>query len=237
MTRCIIFDVDGVLIDSPHELAWRETFERLLESEWSECEVEEGAFTTEMYQTHVAGRPRFEGAAAALAWFGIPDEDGSRCRRYGDLKQSFVEHLISIERFKVFGDAVDLAMRAEAAGLKLAVASSSKNANRMMEHLLTPDSRPLASIFASNVCGRDFEKGKPDPAIFLQAAREAGVEPGCCVVVEDAPNGIGAATAAGMASVGIARLGDEAILCSAGAHRVVTTLGQLTTEELLSLCG
>ena len=69
--------------------------------------------------------------------------------------------------------------------------------------------------------------GKPDPALFLLAAETLGVPPAQCLVVEDAPAGIAAARAGGMAALGIARLGDEALLRAAGAGLVVTSLDQV----------
>ena len=62
------------------------------------------------------------------------------------------------------------------------------------------------------------------PEIFLIAAQELGVAPANCLVVEDAPAGIEAARAGGMMALGIARLGDEALLRAAGADLVVTSL-------------
>ena len=103
-------------------------------------------------------------------------------------------------------------MRLHAAGLRLALASSSKNVAAMLRHLRLPDGRPLLSIFDADLSGTDVPHGKPDPALFLLAAKALEVPPTQCLVVEDAPSGVTAARAGGMASVGIARLGDEALL-------------------------
>ncbi len=59
-----IFDVDGLLLASPHEQAWREALAGFADPE---------CFTTEMYQAHVAGKPRLSGALAALQALGVPD--------------------------------------------------------------------------------------------------------------------------------------------------------------------
>jgi beta-phosphoglucomutase-like phosphatase (HAD superfamily) len=80
------------------------------------------------------------------------------------------------------------------------------------------------SIFDADLSGMDVPRGKPDPALFLLAAKALNVPPAQSLVVEDAPSGIAAACAGGMASVGIARLGDEALLRAAGAGLVVTSL-------------
>ena len=81
---------------------------------------------------------------------------------------------------------------------------------------------------AAATCG----SGKPDPEIFLLAAAELGVVPAVCLVVEDAPVGVEAARAGGMAALGVARLGDEALLRAAGADLVVTSLDEVAVEAL-----
>jgi beta-phosphoglucomutase-like phosphatase (HAD superfamily) len=117
--------------------------------------------------------------------------------------------------------------------MRLAVASSSKNANAMMERIRLDFGCTLLAVFDANVCGRELERGKPDPAIFLLAARELHVEASACMVIEDAPSGVEAARAAGMTAVGIARLHDEALLTAAGANLVVTSLDQVDVPRLL----
>ena len=114
----------------------------------------------------------------------------------------------------------------------MAVASSSKNANQMMR-VDPPRRRPsLLDVFSVNVCGRDLRHGKPNPEIFLLAAAELRIEPAQCFVVEDAPAGIEAARAGGMAALGVARLGDAAVLRAAGADLVVTSLDEVAIDEL-----
>jgi beta-phosphoglucomutase-like phosphatase (HAD superfamily) len=95
----------------------------------------------------------------------------------------------------------------------------------------------LLDLFVVNVCGLDVGRGKPDPALFLLAATELGMAVPRCVVVEDAPSGIEAATAAGMWSVGIARWQDEALLRQAGADVVVNRLDLQVLLPLLTKAG
>ena len=59
----VVFDVDGVLVESPHERAWRDALKDI---------TDPARFTTEIYQTHVAGKPRLSGARAALEQLGLP---------------------------------------------------------------------------------------------------------------------------------------------------------------------
>ncbi len=92
--------------------------------------------------------------------------------------------------------------------------------------------RSLLDVFTANVCGRDLPRGKPDPTIYLLAAAELRVEAARCLVVEDAPAGIEAARAAKMAGLGVARHGDTALLRTAGADLIVTSLDEVAIDEL-----
>ena len=71
-----IFDVDGVLVDSPHEKAWRESLRELMESDWSDIRDRTtwspGAFTSRVYEEQMSGKPRMSGARAALEYFHVP---------------------------------------------------------------------------------------------------------------------------------------------------------------------
>jgi beta-phosphoglucomutase-like phosphatase (HAD superfamily) len=114
----------------------------------------------------------------------------------------------------------------------MAVASSSKNANQMMQSIQVGAGRTLLDMFSANVCGRALTHGKPNPEIFLLAAKALGVEPARCFVVEDAPAGIEAARAGGMAALGVARLEDAAGLLAAKADLVVTGLDDVSMDAL-----
>jgi beta-phosphoglucomutase len=212
-----IFDVDGVLVASPHERAWREALEGF---------ADPARFTTEFYQSRVAGKPRLDGAIATLEGLGVPGA-AARAADYARKKQALIDQLIAEGSFEAFPDAVRIADAFDAAGLRLALASSSKNVAAMLRHLRLADGRPLMSIFDADLSGTDVPRGKPDPALFLLAAKALDVPPAHSLVVEDAPSGIAAARAGGMASVGIARLGDEALLRAVGADLVVTSLDEV----------
>jgi len=217
-----IFDVDGVLVASPHERAWREALEGFADS---------ARFTTEFYQSRVAGKPRMDGARAALEGLGVPDA-AAKVDEYARRKQALIDRLIAEGSFQAFPDAVRFADALDAAGLQLALASSSKNVAAMLRHLSLSDRRPLLSIFDADLSGTDVPRGKPDPALFLLAAKALNVAPAQSLVVEDAPSGIAAACTGGMASVGIARLGDEALLRAAGAGLVVTNLDDVDAASI-----
>lgn len=233
-----IFDVDGVLVDSPHEQAWREALRRLMEGPWRELAAQTSytpdAYTTAVYLAHVAGKPRMAGATAALAYFGVTDPDGTYAEQYAAAKQVMILELIERGAFTSFEDGTRLLLRLKAAGVKLAAASSSKNANAFLVRVPVGDGRTLLDLFDANLCGRDFPRGKPHPEIFLTAAAELGLPPAQCLVVEDAVSGVQAARAAGMACVGVARLDDAAALRAAGATLVVTNLDAVELQVRLA---
>lgn len=252
MIRSFIFDVDGVLVNSPHEQAWGDTLRQLMETQWPEMTGKTGyspeKYTSAVYQAHVAGKPRTQGAAALLAYFGIDDPGGARCAMLCEQKQDMIVRLIDEGRFEAFDDALRFLLKAKAGGAAVAAASSSKNANMLMAKVnmgdfcrrvgmqcdfVKPDTT-LLDVFAANVCGREFTQGKPHPEIFLTAAEMLGADPVSSVVIEDAPSGVQAAKAGGMACIGIARCDDVRLLREAKADWVVTSLDEIDPLELMS---
>jgi beta-phosphoglucomutase len=247
--RGAIFDVDGVLVDSPHEQAWREGLRQLMENEWNDIRPQTSyapeKFTPEVYQKEMSGKPRYAGAQAVLEYFNVPDPE-QRALEYGDRKQAMIVDLIEAKEFKEYPDALRFVLAVKEAGILIAAASSSKNAGAFLrlvrldefaerEGLSYDFLRPgytLLDILDADVSGRDFEQGKPHPEIFLTAAEELGLPPADCFVVEDAANGVQAAKAGNMAALGLARAEDEELLEGAGADLVVTTLDDVSIDVL-----
>ena len=218
-----IFDVDGVLLASPHEQAWREALIGF---------AEPARFTTSMYQAHVAGKPRLSGARAALEALGVPDAE-RKAVAYAERKQKRLEELVHAGSVAPFPDALRFVQAVGALGWPMAVASSSKNANAMMRQIRLGSGKSLLDIFKVNVCGRDLRQGKPNPEIFLLAAAELRIAPARCFVAEDATAGIEAAKAGAMTGLGVARLGDAVPLQASGADLVVTSLDEVAMNELV----
>lgn len=244
-----IFDVDGVLVDSPHERAWRESLRELMEGEWSDIRdrttwTPEG-FTPQVYQRVMSGKPRMSGALAGLEYFHVPDAQ-VRVNTYAARKQDMIVRLIEAKEFTAYPDALRFVLAVKESGIPMAAASSSKNADRFLRNIpleefardegLSSDVvRPgltLLDVFDADLSGRDLAHGKPDPEIFLTSAAELGVPPAQCFVVEDAVSGIQAAKAGGMAALGVSRADDAALLESANADLVVTTLDAVDLDGL-----
>ena len=217
-----IFDVDGVLLASPHERAWREALEGY---------ADPNDFTTAIYQAQVAGKPRLDGARAALEAMRVPIAD-QKAAAYAEAKQARLEHLIRAGAVIAFPDALRFVQAVRGLGWPMAVASSSKNANAMMKPICLKSGVSLLDAFSANVCGRDLEHGKPDPELFLLAASELHIAAEHCFVVEDAQAGIEAARAGRMTGLGVARLGDTALLVAAQADLVVTSLDEVDLGDL-----
>ncbi|HYB30058.1 MAG TPA: HAD-IA family hydrolase [Solirubrobacteraceae bacterium] len=246
-----VFDVDGVLVDSPHEKAWRESLRELMESEWSDIRARTTwspeAFTSRVYDEQMSGKPRLAGARAALEYFDIPDdEEEHRLLEYAERKQEMVVRLIEAGDFTAYPDALRFIIAVKDAGLRVAAASSSKNADLFLRQIRLDEFaeeqgissntvRPgltLLDYFDANVSGRDFAHGKPDPEMFLTAAQELGVEPERAIVMEDAAAGVQAAKAGRMGAIGIARKDDAELLSAAAADIVVTTLDEVDMAAL-----
>jgi beta-phosphoglucomutase-like phosphatase (HAD superfamily) len=235
-----IFDVDGVLVDSPHYRAWRDALQELMGTEWTgvrgRTSYAPERFTEAVYQQVVAGRPRLAGARAALEYFGVPDA-GRRAELLAAVKQEHLVTLIEAGEYTAFGDAIRFVLATKAAGMSVAAASSSKNAGLLLRQvrLDTYGAEPdltLLDLLDADVSGRDLPRGKPDPMIFLVAAEELGATPTRCLVVEDAAAGVQAAKAGGMAALGVARLGDTKLLADAGADLVVCSLDEVSRPAL-----
>ena len=235
-----IFDVDGVLVDSPHYRAWREALQELMDTEWADLRGRTSyspeRFTEAVYQQVVAGKPRLAGALAALEYFGVPDA-GRRAERYAAVKQEHLVKLIEARDFTAFPDAIRFVLAVKAAGIPIAAASSSKNADLLLRQVsldtyVAEKGLTLLDLLDADISGRDLPRGKPDPMIFLVAAEELPATPARCFVVEDAAVGVRAAKAGGMAALAVARLGDEQALADAGADLVVRTLDEVSRPAL-----
>jgi beta-phosphoglucomutase len=218
MTQAVIFDVDGVLVDSydAHFRSWRDVL------------AENGLTLDEAGFAQTFGRTSRE----IIASFWGDDVDDTRARAIDDRKEALYRDLVR-HAFPAMAGAVELIDALAAAGFALGVGSSAPPAN--VE--LTLDCLGRRDAFAAIVTGRDVTRGKPDPQVFLLAAERLGVPTRRCVVIEDAPAGVRAAAAAGMAPVALLGTAPAAMLAEAGAVLVVQTLDELSPARLARLVG
>jgi HAD superfamily hydrolase (TIGR01509 family) len=209
-----IFDHDGVLVDSLdlHQRAWKELGRR-----------ERLPLTDEfIHETFGMTNP------SILRRLLGEDLDEERIGRYGDLKEVCYRDLAR-GRIVLMDGVRELLDGLTAAGVLLAIGSSGPLAN--LE--LTVESCGLSGRFAAIASLEDITRGKPDPEVFLIAARKAGVDPRRAVVFEDAPVGIQAAKAAGMRAVGVGTTHPLDSLREAGADEVVADLRGYPVSSLI----
>lgn len=210
MLKGVIFDLDGVLVDTvpAHYAAWHRLF------------VEEGYhFDEQVYHDKVDGRRRQDGVRAVMT-----DAEPRRVEAAGKRKDKYFLELIDQGRFSVFEGSLAFLKLCQERQLRLATASSSRNVRHVLQKA------GIVGFFDAVVGGDDVDRGKPDPSIFLLAAARLGLEPSSCIVVEDAVSGVVAAKAGGFYCVGVDRNGPASRLSA--ADMLVGDLGELNVERL-----
>lgn len=209
--KAVIFDMDGVLIDSYHAHY----------QSWCVVASEEGIdFSRELFD-RTFGRTSREIIRDVWGRRAATDE---RVALLDDRKETAYREIIARD-FPAMPGAGELIDALAGAGFKLAIGSSGPPENVAL--VLSRLQRER--LFAAVVSGADVVRGKPDPAIFLLAAQRMGVPPERCAVIEDAPLGIAAARAAGMAAIGLASTGRQRDQLSA-ADAVFDSLNEITPE-------
>jgi len=243
-----IWDIDGIVVDSPHEETWRVT---AMKAPWN---IEQ--LSSDFYFTHVASRPRYEGGNNILRLYGVyerlgavtEEEKARLLEKYCSEKNALIRELIEAGKFKLFGDAIPLLLKAKSIGIRQAAASASKNAKGMLLRVsrerivdemgddfgVLREEDSLYSIFDVDACGLDV--GGKEAMLRFAAERLNALSRKKIrkfVVFEDAPSGIEAAKSLGYYAVGVLRIGEESALRQAGADIVVLDLGMLKIEDLL----
>jgi beta-phosphoglucomutase len=213
-TAAVIFDVDGVLVDSyqAHLRSW------VLMAREHGLDISEQEFASTFGQTSREIITRFWG----------PELDVAERAALDARKEAIYRDLIRAE-FPAMPGAVTLIDVLAADGFLLAVGSSGppENIELTLERLGRRDR------FRGIVTGQDVTRGKPDPQVFEIAAERLGAPAASCVVIEDAPVGIAAARAAGMASVALVGTAPPERL--AAADLVVHSLRELDPGRLRAL--
>jgi HAD superfamily hydrolase (TIGR01509 family) len=185
----VIFDCDGTLVDS-EPLARRAWEETLGERDYVVTDADFAAVVGLSYaRVHDFFAERVELPGSEDFW---PEFSGA------------LFHLIDTE-LRPFPDALATLAELRAAGVRVAVASSSprERLDRTLRRVEIHD------LFEVTVAGDEVEHGKPRPDLFLAAAGRLGVAAAGCVVVEDTPPGVAAGLAAGAAVVGVARAPED----------------------------
>ena len=214
MIRACIFDLDGVIVDTAHYhyLAWKRLANEL------------GFDLTNEQNEQLKGVSRMRSLEILLEIGGLTVSEVEKERlahKKNEWFNDFIERMLPEE---IFPGVRPLIEKLKFKGIKVALASSSKNARTVMRRL------QIENLFEAVVDGNMINRTKPHPEIFLKTAQLIEVIPSECLVFEDAEAGVDAAIAAGMKCVGvgsIARLGK--------ANMVIDKTGDFRVEMLVGL--
>ncbi|WP_413248727.1 beta-phosphoglucomutase family hydrolase [Sinomonas flava] len=241
--KAVIFDLDGVVTDTAavHEKAWRDLFDAALRDPRMPPGADTSPFRRSDYLEHVDGRPREEGVEAFLASRGIELPRGTAAdgpdawtvTGLGARKNELFARHLAETGVAVFPETVDLLTRLRAGHVPAVLATASRNARRVLA------AAHLEDAFAAVLDGVEAAAlglpGKPEPDLFLEAARRVGVDPSEAVVIEDSEAGVAAAHRGGFGLVvGIDRAEQRAALEEAGADVVLRDLGELDLGLVLA---
>ncbi|MBL9150899.1 MAG: HAD family phosphatase [Verrucomicrobiales bacterium] len=216
-----VFDLDGVLIDS-HDQHQRSWF--LLADELGRPLTEE--------QFKISFGMRNEQVIPGVFRWAEPD-DRALIQELGDRKEALYRELLRAEGLEALPGVATFLTALRDAGIPVSLGSSTPRLNIEVCLSLTG----LAGFFGAAYTGaEDVSRGKPDPEVFLTAARKIERDPACCFVVEDAHVGIQAGRRAGMRTLAVTTthpagtfVGDLA------ADWIVSSLGEVTVDGVLAL--
>ncbi|KDR96229.1 beta-phosphoglucomutase [Peptoclostridium litorale DSM 5388] len=212
MIKACIFDLDGVVVytDQYHYQAWKKLANHM------------GYDLTPFENLMLKGLSRRDSLDTLLEMKGIRACENEKLM-LSELKNKWYRRLLKdIDMSAVAKGAEDLIHDLRSAGMKTALASSSKNAGIVVKKLR------LEGLFDVIVDGNMVSASKPDPEIFVKCAGMLKVDPNKCIVFEDAQSGIDAAKSAGMHTVAIC---EETSL--KGADISVKTISNVSSNEII----
>ena len=227
----VLFDLDGVLTPTAevHMHAWQTMFEELFAA-WGI----EPAYTERDYFEYLDGKKRYDGVASLLhsrdvevPW-GDPSDpvEADTVCGIGNRKNAVFSGVLRADGIAPYPGSVALLDVLAAAGTPVAVVSSSKNAEEVLQAAGIRERFPV--VMDGVIAERDHLASKPAPDVFIEAARMLGVDPARSAAVEDALSGVKSAAAGGFGLViGVDRGVGAEILRDAGAHVVVEDLEEL----------
>ena len=235
----VVFDTDGVLTDtaSVHQAAWKRLFDEYLRQRAERLGEPFRPFEDRDYLLHVDGKPRYDGVAGFLASRGItlpwgdpsdPPDRETVCG-LGNRKNRWFLAQVQEHGVRAFPGSVAFVRELRARAVRTAVVSASRNMRAVL------DAAGIRGLFDVEVDGTEAARlglpGKPDPALFLEAARRLGVAAARAAVVEDALAGVEAGRRGGFGMVvGVDRAGQAVALRERGADVVVDDLGRLRLD-------
>ncbi|GAC59540.1 putative hydrolase [Gordonia sihwensis NBRC 108236] len=232
-----LFDLDGVLTDtaSVHRVAWTDAFNTFLTrragGDIGGRTDSLRPFTDQDYFDYVDGRPRMDGVRTFLASRSITVDDDTAASIADGKNDAFLAALAR-DGVTAYPGSVRYLHAAREAGLHIAVVTSSRNGEQVLE------AAGLTQFVEQRVDGNTIVAerlaGKPAPDSYLRGAELMGVDPSAAAVFEDAVSGVAAGAAGDFGYVvGIDRVGSgqSDAMKAAGASIVVTDLDDLLAEN------
>jgi len=238
MIRAAVFDLDGVVTFTArvHAAAWKELFDAFLRERANRLGEPFRPFTESDYRAHVDGRPRYDGVRTFLMSRGIsvPEGDPSdpsgaeTVTGLGNRKDAMFQERLGMDGVDVDWEAVRFIRELRTAGVRVGVASSSRNTAPVLQRAGLED---LFEARVDGVVSAELKlRGKPAPDIFLTCLEAlGGPDPAEAMVLEDAESGVEAGRAGGFGLVvGVDRGGRGIRLRERGADWVVPGFADLT---------
>ena len=185
MIKGVIFDLDGVILstDEYHFLAWKQLADKLdIPFDREKNNLLRGVSRMESLEIVLDGREFSAEQKAAFA---------------AEKNETYRALLSRMTPSDVSNDVKNTISKLRSRKIKVAIGSSSKNTKFILERV------GMINDFDAIADGNDIKRSKPDPEVFLIAAKRIGLEPSECIVVEDALAGIDAAVAGGFFPVAI----------------------------------
>eukprot|EP01060_Flectonema_neradi_P040200 TRINITY_DN9070_c0_g2_i2.p1 TRINITY_DN9070_c0_g2~~TRINITY_DN9070_c0_g2_i2.p1 ORF type:complete len:302 (+),score=37.33 TRINITY_DN9070_c0_g2_i2:92-997(+) len=238
--KALIFDLDGCITKTAevHSRAWKSMFDAYLKDE---CEGDHTEFTSQDYLKFVDGKPRYQGVKSFLDSRGIslpfgdpsdlPSKQPITMCSLGNRKNDYFVKVLKTEGVTEYPSSVRLIKQAREIGIRVGVASSSKNAKHVLE------SAGLSHLIEERIDGVVSAemglKGKPAGDIFVTCCKKLGCLPHEAIVIEDATSGVAAGRDGKFRLViGLAREENIRELRDAGAHIAVEDFGNATLKTL-----
>jgi len=212
--KAIIFDLDGVIVDTAkyHYIAWRKIANDL------------GFDFSERENEALKGVSRVQSLEFILQKGNIELTQSKKDQLLVSKNEHYLSLISHMDESELLPGILELLPVLHDAKIPFALGSASKNARRILNAL------NLTKLFTAIVDGTDVSKAKPDPEVFVIAARKICFAPKNCIVIEDSKAGIEAANSVNMISVGI---GSNEVLGE--ADYVLKDTSELTVDFLKTL--
>ena len=210
----VIFDWDGVVINSAllHEKSWEVLAEELA------LKLPPNHFKLGFGKRNEIIIPEI------LKWTKDPDE----CQKWGNRKEEIYRELAEIESIPILDGIKSFLISLQNASIPCVIGTSTEKANLELAF----KQLKIGSFFSGAVCSEDVSKGKPDPEVFIKAAKFINQTPQTCVVIEDSTHGIEAAKRGRMKAVGLTTTRSKKELYQKGADLVLSNPGDLNISLL-----